>query len=207
MPSLTIRSFAELLNLPAHVQARLLTEQKYPKQGPPAFKTPYYQKASLGIRAYYKAGNDLAQITIAKAGIEGLKQDAKRDNNLRVLGSFVASGLAKRALQVGKATHLSMQWQDVQLRFSPDLHGNENGAERLMLLNYRAQPLDPDLARTTLELAHWALEYAGSPKTFKQLEYVDLFTNQSFTISKRRTTTVSAAEQNLKIIQAIWPTL
>lgn len=45
MPSLSVRAMAEMLELPAHAQARILREQKYPKQAPQVFRTPYYQPA------------------------------------------------------------------------------------------------------------------------------------------------------------------
>lgn len=206
MPNLTIRSFAELLDLPAHAQARILAEQKYPKQGPQFFKTPYYQQALSGIRSFYRAGNDLGQLSLAASRIEGFQQEAKRDNNLRVLNSFKASTLAKRKLQVGAAKHLSFKTNEVVLRISTDINGNEDGKEKLVMLHCRAQPLDPDLARKTLELVHWGLERAGSPVGMQQLEYFDLFTGTAYSISSRRKTTISAAEQSVKIIQAIWPT-
>ncbi|MBI2744529.1 MAG: hypothetical protein HYX45_03000 [Burkholderiales bacterium] len=207
MPSLTIRSFAELLNLPAHAQARILAEQKYPKQGPQSFKTPYYQQALVGIRAFYKAGNDVEQLTRAAAKIEAFTQETKRDNNLRILSSFKQDELASRKLKIAPAKHLSFTVDDVVLRFSPDLNGQENGAEQLFLLHYRSKPLEPEMARTTLELVHWALEISGSPVSTKQLEYIDLFTNKPYAITKRRSSTIAVAEQNLKIIQTLWPTL
>lgn len=207
MPSLTVRSFAELLNLPAHAQARILTEQKYPKQGPQSFKTPYYQQALSGIRAFYKAGNDAGQLAIAATRIEAFDQEARRDHNLRILNSFKQTDLPSRKLKVTGTKHVNFQVHDVVLRFSPDLNGIEGGKERYLLLHYRAQPLNQELARTTLELVHWALEGAGSLASPKQLEYVDLFTGAVHTIAKRRTSTVTAAEQNLKIIKALWPTL
>jgi hypothetical protein len=207
MPSLTIRSFAELLNLPAYAQARILTEQKYPKQGPQSFKTPYYHQALSGIRSFYRAGKDNQQLTLAAERINAGQQEAKRDHNLRILHSFRQSDLPKRDLIVGAAKHLKFKPQEVELRFSPDLSGDENGVERFLMIHYRAQPLDPNLARTTLELVHWGFECAGVPTSVKQLEYVDLFTGKTHVISKRRASTISAAEQNLKIIHAIWPTL
>jgi hypothetical protein len=51
------------------------------------------------------------------------------------------------------------------------------------------------------------LESAGTPIGVKQLEYVDLFTGTPHSIAKRRASTVNVAQQNLKIIQALWPTL
>lgn len=207
MPSLTVRSFAEMLDLPAHAQARILTEQKYPKQGPPAFKTPYYQQAIAGIRAFYKAGNDDAQLVQAAAKIEAFTQDAKRDNNLRILGSFRKSELFARHLKIDATKHLTYSTQGVDVRFSPDVSYKSNGTERILILHYRAQALDADLARTTLELAHWALHGAGMPIDAKRLEYFDLFQGKSHSIVKPRASTIKAAEQNLKIIQALWPTL
>lgn len=207
MPSLTVRAFAEMLDLPAHAQARILTEQKYPKQGPQAFKTPYYQQALAGIRAYYKAGNDDAKLAAAAARIEGFTQEAKRDNNLRILGCFRHSELFARKLKIDPTKHLTFSAQGVDLRFSPDISYQDEGSERILLLHYRAQPLDAELARRTLELAYWALQGAKTPIEAKRLEYFDLFAVKSYSISKPRTGTIKAAEQSLKIIQALWPSL
>lgn len=99
IPSLTVRSFAEMLSLPAYAQARILTEQKYPKQAPQVFRTPYYQYAMTGIRSYYKAGNDPAQLALAASKIEALKE-ARRDHNLRILNSFKASELSGRKIKL-----------------------------------------------------------------------------------------------------------
>jgi len=81
------------------------------------------------------------------------------------------------------------------------------GLSAFLMLHYRAQPLEPELARTTLELVHWALEGAGTPIGTKQLEYIDLFSSKLYSITKRRTSTVKTAEQNLKTIQTLWPAL
>lgn len=207
MPSLTVRAFAEMLDLPAHAQARILTEQKYPKQGPQAFKTPYYQQALAGIRAYYKGGNDDAKLAAAAARIEGFSQEAKRDNNLRILGSFRQSDLFARKLKIDPTKHFTFSAQGVDLRFSPDISYQDEGSERILLLHYRAQPLDAELARRTLELSYWALQGANAPIEAKRLEYFDLFAVKSYSITRPRTGTIKAAEQSLKIIQALWPSL
>lgn len=207
MPSLTVRAFAEMLDLPAHAQARILTEQKYPRQGPQAFKTPYYQQALGGIRAYYKAGNDDAKLAAAAVRIEGFTQEAKRDNNLRILGSFRQSDLFARKLEVEPTKHLILSAQGIDLRFSPDISYQDEGSERILMLHYRAQPLDAELARRTLELAYWALQGAKTPFEAKHLEYFDLFAIKSYSITKPRAGTIKAAEQSLKIIQTLWPSL
>lgn len=79
--------------------------------------------------------------------------------------------------------------------------------ERFTFLNLRAQALDPDLARVTLELAHWLLEKQGQEIPIQRIEYVDLFKGTTHKIAKRRATTVSAATQSLKIIQTLWSSI
>ena len=204
MPSLTIRAFAELLELPVHRQARILTEQKYPKQGPQSFKAPYYQQALTGIRAYFRAGNDASQLALAAARIEGFRQESKRDNNLRVLNGFRNSDLSGRRLTLQPARIARIEEHDVQLRFSPDLAGQAEGVEQFILLHCRACPLNPELARTTLELSHWLLERAGPSQSLDQLEYIDLQSGSSYFISERRSATIDAATQALLQIKQIW---
>jgi hypothetical protein len=207
IPSLTVRSFAEMLNLPAYTQARILTEQKHPKQAPQVFRTPYYQYALTGIRSYYKADNDPAQLALAAAKVEALKKDARRDHNLRILNSFKLSDMRLRQFKLAPSKTVAHTIADIELRLSPDLRGVADGKELITFLNLRAQPLDTDLARTTIELAHWLLEKHGVEIPLKRIEFVDLFKGTTHTISKRRATTITAATQNLKIIQTLWPSL
>ena len=50
IPRITVRAFAELLNLPAYEQVRILHDQKYPRRQPQVFRVPFYQPALHGIR-------------------------------------------------------------------------------------------------------------------------------------------------------------
>ena len=60
MPRISVRSFAEMLSLPAYEQLRVLYEQKYPKKEPQTFKIPYTNPRSK------ECGLIIARETIAK---------------------------------------------------------------------------------------------------------------------------------------------
>ena len=207
MPSLTVRSIAEMLQLPAHAQARILREQKYPKQAPQVFRTPYYQPALTGIRRYFRAGNDKAELAVAKTNITLLSRESKREQNSRVLDGFAKSALSKRKLLLQTNPGVRAQMGAVELRLGPDLRVLENGLEEFIFLNCRAQALDSDVAIRTAEIAHWVLEQSGVKIPIGRIEYVDLFTGKSHATTKRRAATTKALIQNFKIIEALWPTL
>jgi len=207
MPSLSVRSLAEMLNLPAHAQARILAEQKHPKQAPQVFRTPYYQQSLAAIRAFYRSGNQKSELLEFEAKMEGIKQEARRENNLRVLRSFRNSDFAGRTIELLVNKSIKHHIGDVELRLSPDLTGVESGKAKVLFLNFRSQVLDPELARSTIEITHWLLEKAGQERPLKSIQYVDLYEEKTFEISKRRASTVKAVSENLKIIEALWPTL
>jgi hypothetical protein len=62
-----------MLRLPAYEQSRLLYDQKYPKQQPQSFRTPYYQRALSGIREYYREANDGKILSAAKMAYRALE--------------------------------------------------------------------------------------------------------------------------------------
>ena len=147
MPSLTVRAMAEMLRQPAYAQARILVDQKYPKQEPQVFRTPYYQQALTGIRNFYRSGRNSSQISAALSKIESLGQEARRLNNGRVITSFQKSPLFDRALMLQKVPHWKSSLGSVEFRLSPDLNVTEDDENRLLFLNFRNAKLDPEVAR------------------------------------------------------------
>mgnify|MGYP001019979297 CR=1 FL=1 len=79
-------------------QMRFLHDQKYPKGTPQVFMQPYYAKAIAGIRDVMKRG--FPGIIDARAKLQGIAQETRRNNSMRVLDSFVSSQHAKRKLKV-----------------------------------------------------------------------------------------------------------
>lgn len=206
-PHLTVRSMADMLRLPAHAQSRILSEQKNPKTAPNSFKTPYYAKALAGLRQYYEASNDLRALTAARSKIEGIGQQSKRQNNLRVLDKFQAHPIASRAFVPGANTRHTALVGSVLVKLSPDLQCQEDGKPRIIYFHSRGEKLDDEVARTTIEIAHWVLEENGIALDVTQIEFADLFSGKIHQTKKRRSQTIKQMKENARIIEVLWPTL
>lgn len=196
-----------MLNLPAHAQARILTEQKHPKEGASAFRTPFYQQSLAGIRAFYREGNDFSTVDAALLKATGIEKEARREHNLRVLTSFKKSQLAQRALAFGKSEKIVSQISNIELKLSPDLQLKDGNNSKIIFLNLRAMPLDAELAKVTLEIARWILEKDNIYYPANSIEYVDLYNDKTYEIKKIRNSTIKAMNENFKIIETLWPTL
>lgn len=208
MPSLSVRAFAEMLNLPIYEQQRILLEQKYPRQQPQTFRIPYYQTALRGIRLYYQAGNDNSILTDARNRARVLEPDSKAANNLRVIRSFGRSRQTTRNLTVQAQPNVSIVLaNDVEIRLRFDICATERDNEKRIFYNCRNAPITGQIARLTLQLAHWVLEQNGTPVPYSALEYIDFRSRQTTRISRIPARTIQLATANARIISTLWPTL
>lgn len=203
-PRLTVRALAEMLKMPAYEQSRILHEQKYPKQQPQAFRTPYYQRALSAIREFYRSGNDPSVIVAAQSDLQSIGDATRRTNNLRVLGSLSNSSQANRNLTPVQNKRYSAAMGAVEIRLSPDLQALEKGEMRVVYYNCRAVAIPDELASLTIEIAHWVLGQNQLKVNFSQIEVVDLATGKSHRKHKGRPGTVKALKNNAKVIEALW---
>ena len=101
----------------------------------------------------------------------------------------------------------------VHLRVAFDLVAIErdaNGAPgqtRRIFYNTRVVAMEPEMARVTLELTHWALERAGRPTPMSNLELVDLTADRVYHVTRRRARTIERTRATAAMIEALWPTL
>jgi hypothetical protein len=207
MPRLSTKAAAELLNIPAYEPLRILTEQKYPKQQPQVFRTPFYQPALRAIRDFYKTGNEPAVIAEARAIIDRLSLESRRRNNHRVLDSFEQSSEYMRALTVRPNKRFNASVGAVEIKLSPDLLAHEDGQGRVLYYNFRAAGVEPQLARTTIEIAHWILEENGHEIPIRTIEYVDLTNGRRLRTRTRRATTLRRLRANARVIEALWDSI
>jgi hypothetical protein len=207
VPSLSVRAFAELIGLPAYEYARILYGQKFPRQQPQVFRTPFYAPALSAIRTYHRAGNDAGVLAAARQAIGQLKLDTRRENNMRVLRSFERSRQARRKLQVSTNPKRVATVGQVELRLGLDMLALDKGETRPVYYNCRTAALDKDLAHTTLDLAHWVLEENGIALAAKALEYIDLTDGRVYRIQKRRSKTIKRLREVARVIEALWPTI
>lgn len=204
MPSLSVKAAAEMLVMPAYSQARILQEQKHPKSGSQVFKVPYYRPAMNGISSYFKSGKSKASLLNAKSKIEGIAQESRRDHNKRVLMLFEESTFLDRDLIIQSSPKVTATIAGVDFRLSPDLRAIENDEQFVFYINCRAQAVDPNIARMTLEAAHWILESNFEKIPLKNIQYLDLVVGELYSFKKRRSTTIKHLEQNAEIIHTLW---
>jgi len=209
-PSLTVRAFGRLLESPLHEYEQLLLEQKYPRRKPTSYRIPYYSSALAAIRRYFRSNRQLAvlQQDIANIQASGMRPRHRVENNVRALRAFAQYGVHRRrklAVQPVGVTDSTMQ--GVNLRFAPDLPATEGGNQMFILYNCRNAPVPTDVAKATLELAHWVLQKNGILVPTNALGYVDLFERKTHRIQQVRNRTIQRARQCARVVAQMWPTL
>lgn len=208
MPSMSVRSFAELLALPMYEQVRILEEQKFPRRGNAQFKIPYYSGALKAIRRFYRQGND-HQVLLSAVGIiqAGGGLDHKKNHNIRVINSFMGNPVSNRHLTIQSNQRRLANFQGVEIRLHFDVSALENGIQKFMFINFRSAPITEDTARTTLELSKWILDQNGLPANMTSLEFLDLCTGVSYRFQRTRKRTLDIANETAGHIQTLWPTI
>lgn len=208
MPSLSTRAFAEMLSLSAYQQSRILLEQKYPQQAPQVFKIPFYTEALNAIKSFYSNNNDSDILLKTIDDINSSsKLQAKKNNNIRVINAFLKSKQVKRKLSLLPNKRYNVTIDDVNIRLNFDLTAYDNKTIKYIFYNFRNAPLDEESARLGIEISYFVLKSNGISTDMKDLEYVDLFNNKTYTFSKPRKTTSMKVRQNINIIEALWNTV
>lgn len=206
-PVLTVRAFAEMLELPMYAQLRILEEQKNPTKAPASFRVPYYGPALVAIRKFYLSGRQAQVLHDAVAKLQGSSMPQSRiRNNVRVIRAFQKSKQARRQLSIKPGTRLRHGFSGVELKYTPDLAAAEGQTEKLILYNLRQAPLTARIAATTLELVGWICVQSGTPVDLADLEIIDLAVRggRVYRIRRIRKQTVRRAQQNARAIVQIW---
>lgn len=205
-PALTVRAFAEMLELPMYQQLRILSEQKYPRRTPTPYRIPFYQPAIAAIREFYVSGRQRRALQQATNAIQGSTMiDAKKRNNIRVIRSFQRSRQVGRTLVIQPRRRTAVPFHGVSLKYTPDLAGTEGGQDKHLFYNVRQAPLTLEIARTTLELGHWVLSNRGLQVPLSSIEFVDLAARgKVYRINRIRQQTIRRSTQNARAIVHIW---
>lgn len=204
-PRLSDRNAARFMCMPASKQMRFLRDLKFPKGTPQAFKPPFYAPAINGIREVVKDG--LRGLLSARAKLERVTQESRRNNLKRVLDSFVSSPHSNRRLNLITAHRYYAQVRGLELRLSPHLVAKEGDEIRYIYFHEKAKQCNPEEARLTLEFGYWILRQNGVEAKPDQLELLDLFTGVLYRGSEPRVETIGTLEEMARLIDSLWPTI
>lgn len=151
-PRLSDRNLARFVRMSASRQMRFLHDQKYPKGTPQVFMQPYYAKALAGIRDVMKRG--FPGIIDARAKLQGIAQETRRNNSMRVLDSFISSPHAKRKLKVISGHRYQAHVRTLEIRFSPHVVAMDGDEVRYIYFHEKGVQCDSEEARLTLEFGY-----------------------------------------------------
>ena len=145
-----------MLPMPACEQARILKEQKHPKQRAAPFRRPYYMPALATIRDFYRSGGSPNVLVERTRTLRASRvQRHRKDHNLRVITQFSSSDQAGRSLApVSGPLSISRKIGEMALRLRFDLVGEEQGEQRYIFYHFSRDELDEGVARNALEIAH-----------------------------------------------------
>ncbi len=197
----------EMINLPEYEQVRILHDQKHPRKQPQSFKIPYYNPVRGVIREYYNSHRDPHVLEIGKVQLRQLRPDARRENNQRVLEQFEGTDQANRDLRLHRNRRHAAHLGEVEVRLQFDIVASEGRREFRILYNWRAVPIDAEIARRTIEVAHWVLQQNGVDLPIRCLEYIDMGAGVVHRTSRCRSITIRRLGQNANIIETLWPTI
>ena len=204
-PRLSDRNLARFVRMSASRQMRFLHDQKYPKGTPQVFMQPYYAKALAGIRDVMKRG--FPGIIDARAKLQGIAQETRRNNSMRVLDSFISSPHAKRKLKVISGHRYQAHVRTLEVRFSPHVVALEDDEVRYIYFHEKGVQCDPEEARLTLEFGYWVLKQNGVKVEPHQMELIDLFSGKYFQGQPMRPTTLKMLDDLAQHIESQWPTI
>jgi len=204
-PRLSDRNLARFMRMSATRQMRFLHDQKYPKGTPQVFMQPYYAKALAGIRDVMKRG--FLGIIDARAKLQGIAQETRRNNSLRVLEAFIASPHAKRRLKIISGHRYQAHMRTLEVRFSPHVVAMDGDEVRYIYFHEKGVQCDPEEARLTLEFGYWVLRQNGIDAKPHQFELIDLFSGKYFQGQPMRPETLKMLNDMAQYIESQWPTI
>ncbi len=204
-PRLSDRNLARFVRMSASRQMRFLHDQKYPKGTPQVFMQPYYAKALAGIRDVIKRG--FPGIIDARAKLQGIAQETRRNNSMRVLDSFISSPHAKRKLQVITSHRYQAHVRTLEIRFSPHVVAMDGDEVRYIYFHEKGVECDSEEARLTLEFGYWVLKQNGIDVEPHQFELIDLFSGKYFKGRPMRPDTLKMLDDMALHIESQWPTI
>jgi hypothetical protein len=210
MPTLTVRSFAEMINLPMYSQYKILNEQKYPKDEANIYKIPYYKSSLEIIKKYYKSDNQKVIITNwLETDTFKLKPESKRINNIRVVNSFSSSPHSKRKLQIVNRYQslCGFPKKEVELKLHFDIEAIEKDKHIYQFYNFRNTAIDEKIAKDTIYLAYWIIEQNQIKCSINQIEFVDLVGNSIYKVSRQSIKTIETMHNNANVVATLWDSI
>ena len=152
MKQLSVKGLADFMTVSASRQRKILRDHKYPAEDEPRAKILYYREARDRIAGYHKGKKDLSWLEDEAERLEFLAnvsdgaRKTRLKNNSRGLRSY-AKNFAQKNFEILGDLPMDLVFGDVRITAFPDLQVRENGAERIIRLDFSRPDLKTNGAK------------------------------------------------------------
>jgi len=209
---ISVSGLAQFMNATSFRQRRLLRDYKFPfnKDGTRKPQIVRYSEARATIQKYHQSDND---VTVLLNAVEALKKKAAEnpdkdqsrfEDNIRAINAY-AKHFQDNKFTVLENPRPKYVHGEVQVSTTPDLYVEENGAKKLIKLDFNATAPKEDVISIILKVMHEAAMVGQLGVKPADVIYLDVSRQQRFTgkkLNKQLKRDIDAASET---IEDIWP--
>jgi hypothetical protein len=209
---ISVSGLAQFMNATSFRQRRLLRDYKFPftKDGRRKPQIVRYSEARATIQKYHQSNND---VTVLLEAVEALKKKAadnpdkdqsRFEDNIRAINAYM------KYFQNNKFTVLDTPRPkyvhgDVLVSTAPDLYVEENGAKKLIKLDFSATAPKENVVSIILKVMHEAAMAEEFGVTPSDVIYLDVSRQRQFTGKKLNKQLKRDIDAACETIEDIWP--
>jgi hypothetical protein len=209
---ISVAGLAEFMNATSSRQRRLLRDYKFPytmdgKRKPQIVR---YSEARAAIQKYHVSGNDVAVLLEAvealkkKSAANPDKDQSRFSDNIRAIEAYMKY-FQNNEFNVLENPRPRYVHGNVQVSTTPDLYVEEDGARKLIKLDFNAKAPKEEAVNIILKVMHEAAMVQELGVKPSDVIYLDVSRQQQFTgkkLNKRLKQDIDAA---CETIEDIWP--
>lgn len=210
--TITVSGLAQFMNATSFRQRRLLRDYKFPfnKDGTRKPQIVRYSEARATIQKYHQSDNDVTVLldaveTLKKKAADNPEKDQSRfRDNIRAITAYM------KHFQDNKFTVLPSPRPkyvhgDVYVSTTPDLYVDENGAKKLIKLDFSATAPKDEVVSIILKVMHEAAMIDELGVAPSNVIYLDVSRQRQFTGKKLNKQLKRDIDAACETIEDIWP--
>lgn len=209
MIELTLKGFAKYFTVGHAAKKKVLQDFKFPDDDEPSAMRGYYRDARDRIEAYHRNPHseewleekalDLSEL----AALTSPNSAVRLRNNARALRAY-RQAFARRVFSVQKPVKLPLDFGAVRIKVNPELHVMEKGRERIIRLEFSAQGLKPDVAKTMSQCLFEAASRNGLALGSANVLILDVFAGKELKGARAGARLLSDIKAACETIEAVW---
>jgi ElaB/YqjD/DUF883 family membrane-anchored ribosome-binding protein len=209
---ISVAGLAKFMNATSFRQRRLLRDYKFPfnKDGTRKPQIVRYSEARATIQKYHQSDND---VTVLLDAVEALKKKAadhpekdqsRLQDNIRAIRTYMKY-FQRNEFTVLANPRPKYVHGDVYVSATPDLYVEDNGAKKLIKLDFSATAPNDEVISIILKVMHEAAMVEELGVKPADVIYLDVSRQQQFTGKKLNKQLKRDIDAACETIEDIWP--